>query len=403
MAKRSSKKVLNSKGLKGALSRHKLENQKRDKLLEKANNLKTLEQNKKDKANGVKHNKVTISNENDTKTKEKSGLKTDSTTNDNNKVKKNYKPYIPFNRTDNILLIGEGDFSYTKSIIENRYVNPSKIIATAYDSFEDLQKKYGENFNQNLKYLQERQVKIFYSIDAKDLIKSFKLTSNFKKNKNKNFEILNGLKFFNLIIFNFPHTGKGIKDFDRNIKYHQELMVDFYSSCSKFFQLLNKNLDFNNDKLLNTNSVNSSVYESGYSIDKKLNTAIVQKVEEEHENDIDDLINNKSDDSNKPVIDHTIINGKNRIMVSVFEGEPYDSWQIKRLAKEVIKYQVEQSGKFDWKSFPGYSHRRTNSMKDTTKVANTRNAKIYVFKPMDKLYAKKRGEDGDEDEDDNDD
>ncbi|OUM52241.1 hypothetical protein BVG19_g1411 [[Candida] boidinii] len=402
MAKRSSKKILNSKGLKGALSRHKLENQNRDKVLEKANNLKTLEQNKKDKANGVKNNRIAISNDNDTKNQEKSGSKTDSTSSDNKKVRKNYKPYIPFNRTDNILLIGEGDFSYTKSIIENGYVNPAKIITTAYDSFEDLQNKYGENFNENLRYLQQRNVKIFYSIDAKDLIKSFKLTSNFKKNKNKNFEILNGLKFFNLIIFNFPHTGKGIKDFDRNIKYHQELMVDFYSSCYKFFQLLNKNLEFNNDKLLNTNSVNSSVYESGYSIDKKLNTAMVQKIDENEDIDLSDNANNSSDNSNQTIIDHTVINGKNRIMVTLFEGEPYDSWQIKRLAKEVIKYQVEQSGKFDWNSFTGYSHRRTNSMKDTTKIANTRNAKIYVFKPMDKLYAKKRGEDGSEDEDYND-
>ncbi|GMF07002.1 unnamed protein product [[Candida] boidinii] len=313
MAKRSSKKILNSKGLKGALSRHRLENQNRDKVLEKANNLKTLEKNKKDKANGVKHNRIAISNDNDDKNQEKSGSNTDSTSNDNKKVRKNYKPYIPFNRTDNILLIGEGDFSYTKSIIENGYVNPAKIITTAYDSFEDLQKKYGENFNENLRYLQQRNVKIFYSVDAKDLIKSFKLTSNFKKNKNKNFEILNGLKFFNLIIFNFPHTGKGIKDFDRNIKYHQELMVDFYSSCSKFFQLLNKNLEFNNDKLLNTNSVNSSVYESGYSIDKKLNTAMVQKIDQNEDIDLSDSANNSSDNLNQTFIDHTII--------SVIEGQ----------------------------------------------------------------------------------
>lgn len=41
------------------------------------------------------------------------------------------------------------------------------------------------------------------------------------------------------IMFNFPHTGLGIKDQDRNIKRHQELMVAFFQNCSRVFDLVN--------------------------------------------------------------------------------------------------------------------------------------------------------------------
>ena len=58
--------------------------------------------------------------------------------------------------------------------------------------------------------------------------------------------------------------------------------------------------------------------------------------------------------------------------------------------------------------FPEYHHRRTTSMKDTTKPANERDARMYIFEnsPNKILKQRKRGNgnsDSDDDDSDNDD
>lgn len=86
----------------------------------------------------------------------------------------------------------------------------------------------------------------------------------------------------NYIMFNFPHTGKGIKDQDRNIRDHQKLILEYFKNCKQVFELINLNNDL-----------------QGY------NT----------------------------------IQGK--IIISLFEGEPYHSWGIKILEKSQ-GYKVEK-------------------------------------------------------------
>jgi len=67
----------------------------------------------------------------------------------------------------------------------------------------------------------------------------------------------------------------------------------------------------------------------------------------------------------------------------LFEGEPYNSWNIKILGRSE-NYKVERSGKFGWQLFPDYHHRRTNSVRDTTKPAAERDARIYIFEQFTK-------------------
>ena len=72
-------------------------------------------------------------------------------------------------------------------------------------------------------------------------------------------------------------------------------------------------------------------------------------------------------------------------------------------------WKVERSGKFDWSMFPEYHHRRTTSMKDTTKPTNERDARMYIFEKFtkqDTAKQRKRGNgngDSDDDDSDNDD
>lgn len=293
---------INKKGLKAALSRHIVADQlrtKQSKALKASVESQTLKQ--KSKANG------------NTKTKSKKS-----------QVHLNQKGLIPFTPEDYVLLIGEGDFSFAVSIIKQNYVVGSHLIATSYDSLEDLKAKY-PNATENLEYLTQHGVDIIHEIDTNDLIGSFKLDT--KKAKAKRNSVLKVPKL-DYIMFNFPHTGRGMKDVDRNIRDHQKLMVNYFKSCKRLIELVN----------------------------------------DDSHNDFGGYITNQ--DAN--------------ILVTLFEGEPYDSWQIKMLAK-TENYKVQKSGKFDWQDFPEYQHRRTNSTRDTTKPANERSARIYVFEPFKKV------------------
>ncbi|ODV82549.1 hypothetical protein CANARDRAFT_204996 [[Candida] arabinofermentans NRRL YB-2248] len=295
-------------------------------------------------------------------------LKKDSIKNKNKpknpELIKEKQSYIPFNENDYVLFVGEGDFSFSLSAIQSGYLKPERIIATSFDSFEEGKLKY-KNFENNVSELKAKGVKVIHEVDVTNLIKSLKLTSNFKKNKFKNKEIL-GTDKLNLIMFNFPHTGKGIKDINRNIAIHQKLIVDYYKNCFELFHLLKMNRNYN----ISQSTTHSSIANSGYGI-------------------IDNL-NKKNSSKNVENID--------RIALSLFDGEPYNSWQIKRLAKESIGYKVERSGSLNWNDFPNYEHRRTNSMMDTTKASAERDAKIYVFDKFIKLDDKKKKVDSDDED-----
>jgi len=241
------------------------------------------------------------------------------------------KTFIPFTNEDTVMLIGEGDFSFAVSCIKMGYIQPSKLIVTSYDSSaNELSHKYPKTFPQNNEFLMEKGVQIHYKVDATDIIRSMKL----KKSK--------GFPKLDYICFNFPHTGRGMKDMDRNIRDHQILVLGYLKSSMETFEFLNKQKDATSD------------------------------------------LNILGKEAKEP-----------KIILSVFEGEPYDSWNIKSLSK-TLGLKVERSGKFQWSAFEGYKHKRTNSEWDTTKVANERDARIYVFEKFKKQPKKKHVDSDDE-------
>ncbi|AGO11565.1 AaceriADL221Cp [[Ashbya] aceris (nom. inval.)] len=301
MARKLKGKV-SSKGLKGALARYQESEQTKAKVKRK-----------------LEH--------------ESSKGKSSKQVNRNRKLQQeNGKKFVPFLPDSTLLLVGEGDFSFAKSILDCGYVKAENLITTSYDSgVKELELKYPKSFRENYDYLVAQGVRIFFNIDATKLVSSFKLS---KKNpwpkvvgpewKGKSLEN---------VLFNFPHTGHGIKDQDRNIREHQELLFGYFDSCKQLFQLANKKVG--DDHL------------SGYEVGK------------EHFQE-----------------------GIGRIILSLFAGEPYDSWQPKVLAKE-NGLRLERSNKFQWDTFPGYRHRRTNNEQDTTKPAAEREARIFIFEEND--------------------
>ncbi|KAJ3026456.1 UNVERIFIED_CONTAM: hypothetical protein HDU68_005631 [Siphonaria sp. JEL0065] len=112
-------------------------------------------------------------------------------------------------------VVGEGNFSFSNSLLSTIYVeSPENMTATSYDSEEVVHEKYPDAMS-HITPLVESGVKVLHGIDACNL------------NKTK---ALKG-KLFDVIVFNFPHVGLGIKDQDRNIMANQELISKFLDSA----------------------------------------------------------------------------------------------------------------------------------------------------------------------------
>lgn len=263
--------------------------------------------------------------------------------------------FIPFKNDSSVLLVGEGDFSFAKSIIEEGYVAPEKLVVTSYDSgVKELQLKYPNSFDENYNFLKENNVTVLFGVDATNLIKTMKITKKTPWHKVAGSQWASTKLEF--IVFNFPHTGRGIKDQDRNIFEHQQLMHKYFASCKQLFQLVNNN----QQGKASTESMGGYLTNSDANVDDK---------------------------------------GFGKVCLSLFTGEPYDSWQIKILAKD-NGWKVQESGKFDWNKFPAYRHRRTNNEMTTTKPAEQRDARMYVFEMFNKRkHSKKplKGDDSDSD------
>lgn len=269
--------------------------------------------------------------------------------------------FLPFGKEDKVMLIGEGDFSFSVSIIEAGYIKPENLIATSFDTLEQLKAKYPEVAEQNLQKLTDLGIeRVIHGVDCTKLIKTLKLSENPKK-IGRNIHILNGLRV-DLVMFNFPHVGKGITDRDRNIRANQELMSGFFKNCIALFELLASN----RQQVIKEKEDKEKEEEAlrGQNVQ-------VKKKKKNH--------NKGKKKSRVPPVRNPDSFPFGRIAVTMFNGEPYDRWHIKKLAKVTIGYQVCRSGKFDWNQFQGYHHRKTAGMNETTKVASTRRAKMYLF------------------------
>ncbi|CCE62486.1 hypothetical protein TPHA_0C03340 [Tetrapisispora phaffii CBS 4417] len=289
----------------------------------------------------------------------------------NSKVKKNQQKqkehetkFIPISKNETLLLVGEGNFSFARSLIEQDYILPENLIVTSYDaSVQELKLKYPHTFEENYKFLVEEKVLIFFHIDCTNLIKSFKISkkNTWKKIMQTKGNISISGKVIQNIMFNFPHNGKGIKDMDKNIRDHQELISAYFKNCKDFFKMINSTITDAKTK-----------YTQGYSLDERKNDG--------------------------RLVDGVSESGIGKVILTMFTGEPYDLWEVRALAKQT-GFQVEKSNKFQWENYPEYHHKRTNSEQDTTKPAQEREARTYVFKIFENSKKNKRSQKNNDDDD----
>ncbi|KAK3113665.1 hypothetical protein LTR53_008816 [Teratosphaeriaceae sp. CCFEE 6253] len=191
------------------------------------------------------------------------------------------KPIVPFHDEDRILLVGEGDFSFAKSIVEQH--GCYQVVATCYDSREELHAKYDPQAEQHTTYLEEQGQTVLYGINAAKL--------------DRTKQLLNAGPQWDVIVFNFPH-----------VRFNQELLVSFFKAAM------------------------SLMTEDG------------------------------------------------TVVVTLFEGEPYDLWNVRDLARH-SGLEVQRSFKFAADVYPGYSHARTLGNIDGGGgwKGENRDARSYVF------------------------
>ena len=262
--------------------------------------------------------------------------------------KQSLKLKVPFSKQDRILLVGEGDFSFSFSLAKHYGV--ASILTTSYDDEKTLAQKYpsAEKVVNALKHattglsqgperqehshkvegewngfssddeserppvdeehLKSARIHILHGIDATALSKKHKKT-------------LDAHAPFTKIVFNFPHTGGLSTDVNRQVRANQELLVGFFNAAKPFLASKSQPAQ------AAANGTDDSLeYDS-------------EGQEVEHEIDARSL-------------------SSGHILVTLFEGEPYTLWNVRDLARH-CGLQVVESFKFPWAAYPGYKHART--------------------------------------------
>ncbi|KAF2254128.1 hypothetical protein BU26DRAFT_538616 [Trematosphaeria pertusa] len=122
---------------------------------------------------------------------------------------------VPFGTYDNILLVGEGDFSFARSLaIEHGCAN---LTATSFDTEEEVREKYPsfEAVEEELGRLTP-PVPLVHGIDAAKL---------------RGYKSLRTEEPWDTIAFQFPHTGGLSTDVNRQVRANQALLVSFFKAC----------------------------------------------------------------------------------------------------------------------------------------------------------------------------
>ena len=266
---------------------------------------------------------------------------------------------IPYTLTSRILLLGEGDFSFA-SCLQVTYPELD-FIATGLDSFGECTEKY-DQFTKHAKILSKST--ILHRVDATKLHKDKKLQGAFKQKWEDN-------PLPTKIVFHFPHTGTGIKDRTRNIRAQQSMLLAFFKSVLSLYS--------SNDYVTFGKSMNSSSITVS-TLMMTRNAAINAITSPQNL-----AFKTDADDSD---VEHdnqgeTTVEDCPEVHLTLKEGDPYDEWDIKHLAKlasknnPLIALKYQRSFKFDathsktitdsdgqisaGKSllWPGYKHART--------------------------------------------
>ena len=314
----------------------------------KSNNLLALSKHIKSHTNKLTHNK--LQQDNVIKLKQQ-----------HDRSHKLSHAVVPYTTCQNILLVGEANYSFTHSLLSTRRMKHGKpnevckscvqyhmnvdnntykcgynITATSYDSYNTLQSKYND-VQQHIDECINSDVTVLHDVDCTMLhkYKFYKSSSTNKTNTdtdnnsttqptttsntiesyiqqlqcniNELKSIVYNTKYYDRVLFLFPHLGSGEQDTIKNNQQHQLLLYSFLLSVSQSVHLL------------------------------------------------------------KPMTQ----NGEIHIVIK--SGEPYTSWNVNKLNKNISNIKYIGTAPFYPHLYPQYQHMKTNSSHQTTSNQNQAN------------------------------
>ena len=252
-----------------------------------------------------------------------------------------FESRVPFSPFSHILLLGEGNFSFSvalvgiiesfsdqspqedlnccmppqvideSSVTETNFPSPSKrttykLVATTLETSRlSLLEKYPEA-EKNLEMLEHNEnATILYGVDGTNAKMFISLFKKYKPTR---------------LVFNFPHLGGSIKDQHRNILAHQRFLSSFFTAT------------------LQASKVLPPPKSPTQTLKMRLSNGRALRVCELKE-------------------DHSTVE-EFLTLITLKEGEPYDSWNVKEIAKE-NGFSCAFSLAFDRHLYPGYTHVNT--------------------------------------------
>ncbi|KAJ4366832.1 hypothetical protein N0V83_007358 [Neocucurbitaria cava] len=275
-------------------------------------------------------------------------------------IQASQKHAVPFGAYEHILLVGEGDFSFTRSLaVEHGCAN---VTATSYDTEDEVREKYPtfEEIEKELKELSP-PVPVYHGIDAGKLsgYKHLRCKRDEAENEGDGGEegagVGGGIEGWDTIVFMFPHTGGLSTDVNRQVRSNQALLVSFFKSC------LDTPTPAKRLRIL----LQSQQQQAQQQTTKATPTP--------------PLLHHKP--AKKENKDREFLRMHGRIIVTLFESEPYTLWNIRDLARHA-GLKVVESWKFDWAQYPGYHHVRTLGAMEGGWKGEDRSARMYVFEKI---------------------
>ena len=125
------------------------------------------------------------------------------------KPQQQHKAIIPFGPDHRVLLVGEGDFSFSRSLLEHHAI--THIYATSLDTRSGVLSKYPQAAT-HLKVLEAQDSsQVEYGVDATKLGRAGGGGGGKEVRKGG----------WDRIVFNFPHVGGLTKDVNRQVRANQ--------------------------------------------------------------------------------------------------------------------------------------------------------------------------------------